>query len=167
MLYVEFIVSRFFSGWEGFFLISVCCRSLLLYPNFKFKHHWECSHQRFSELSIVGNTSDFIKNHCLQHRSSCCCTLSFKNIWPMKHRPVQTHPKISGRANWNLQQEVTKVLQMISMHFPAPFLTSQNQQIFHGPEKKKAQIYTQIIRLLSWTIKVLIPKNLEWHQNKR
>lgn len=61
----------------------------------------------------------------------------------MKHRPVQTHPQISGRAYWNPQQEVTKVLQMISMHFPAPFLTYQNQQIFHGPEKKESpDLYT-------------------------
>lgn len=87
----------------------------------------------------------------------------------MKHRPFQTLPKISERSYWIPQQEVTKALQIISMHFPASFLTYQKSQNFCGPKKKKkkkSHIYPQRSSCLNCTLKILIPKSLEWHQNK-
>lgn len=109
---------------DFFFSVSVYCQSLLLHTNFKFRHHWKNSHWRFSELSLVGSNSDFIRKIAV---FSCC----------MMHRPFQTLPKMSEKSYWIPQQEVTKALHIISRHFHASFLTQQKKPKFHDAGEKK------------------------------
>lgn len=92
---------------------------------------------------------------------------SFKSLWTMKHKLVQTPPKISERIYWNPQEEVTKAVQAISMYFPALFSSFTKTNEFSWPRKKESpDLYTNK-QTTYLRYKITHSRSLEWHQNRR
>lgn len=136
------------------------CQSLLLYTNFKFRHHWKNSPWRFSELSIASSNSDFIKKLL----SSAQMFMLLHEAQAFSNSPKNQWKILLDSSTGSYQSSPDNIHAFSCIFFDLP---KKPKLLWpKKKKKKKSHIYPQRSSCLNCTLKILIPKSLEWHQNK-